>query len=153
MQYHIRQQDYKAVLASCRRFGHQDPNLWVQALWSCAKDASMPSSLLSEILSVIEKERLLSPLLVVDALSNSTTATLGEVRSYLMSVLQSESELTDQEQQLIDKYRLETERIRAQINNIQTSTMIFQGSRCNACNHQLELPSVHFLCQHSFHQQ
>lgn len=152
VQYHIRQQDYKAVLASCRRFGHQDPSLWVQALWSCAKDANMPSSLLSEILSVIEKERLLSPLLVVDALSNSTTATLGEVRSYLMSVLQSESELTDQEQQLIDKYRQETERIRAQINNIQTSTIIFQGSRCNACNHQLELPSIHFLCQHSFHQ-
>ncbi|XP_075217494.1 uncharacterized protein LOC142322373 isoform X1 [Lycorma delicatula] len=29
----------------------------------------------------------------------------------------------------------------------------FQGSRCKACNNQLELPSVHFLCQHSFHQQ
>lgn len=152
VQYHIRQQDHKAVLASCRRFGHQDPSLWVQALWSCAKDPNMPSSLLSEILSVIEKERLLSPLLVVDALANSSTATLGEVRSYLLSVLQAESELAEQEQQLIDKYRLETERIHAQINAIQTSTIIFQGSRCNACNHQLELPSIHFLCQHSFHQ-
>ena len=113
----------------------------------------MPSSFLAEVLSVIEKEKLLSPLLVVDALSNSTTATLGEVRNYLMTVLQSESELTNQEEQLIEKYRQETERIRSQINNIQTSTMIFQGSRCNACNHQLELPSIHFLCQHSFHQQ
>jgi hypothetical protein len=69
---------------------------------------------------VTEKERLLSPLLVVDALSNSSTATLGEVRSYLLSVLQAESELAEQEQQLIDKYRLETERIYAQINSIQT---------------------------------
>jgi putative hemolysin len=57
---------------------------------------------------------------VVDALSNSSTATLGEVRSYLLTVLQAESELTEQEQQLIDKYRLETERIRSQINSIQT---------------------------------
>lgn len=152
VQYHIRQQDHKAVLATCRRFGHQDPSLWVQALWSSAKDPNMPSSLLSEILSVIEKERLLSPLLVVDALSNSSNATLAEVRSYLLSVLQAESELTEQEQQLIDKYRQETERIRSQINAIQTSAVIFQGSRCNACNHQLELPSIHFLCQHSFHQ-
>jgi hypothetical protein len=70
-------------------------------------------------MDIAEKERLLSPLLVVDALSNST-ATLGEVRSYLISVLQSESELTEQEQQLIDKYRSETERIRSQINSIQT---------------------------------
>jgi hypothetical protein len=67
-----------------------------------------------------EKERLLSPLLVVDALSNSSMATLGEVRSYLLSVLQAESELTKQEQQLIDKYRQETERIRSQISAIQT---------------------------------
>lgn len=69
---------------------------------------------------VTEKERLLSPLLVVDALSSSSTATLGEVRSYLLSVLQAESELAEQEQQLIDKYRLETDRIHAQIDSIQT---------------------------------
>lgn len=69
---------------------------------------------------IAEKERLLSPLLVVDALSNSSTATLGEVRSYLLSVLQTESELTEQERQLIDKYRQETERIRSQISAIQT---------------------------------
>jgi hypothetical protein len=72
------------------------------------------------MLYVAEKERLLSPLLVVDALSNSSNATLAEVRSYLLSVLQAESELTEQEQQLIDKYRQETERIRSQINAIQT---------------------------------
>jgi hypothetical protein len=57
---------------------------------------------------------------VVDALANSSTATLGEVRGYLLSVLQAESELTEQEQKLIDKYRQETERIRSQISAIQT---------------------------------
>nr|CAD7409648.1 unnamed protein product [Timema poppensis] len=153
VQYHIRQRDYKAVVASCRRFGHQDPNLWVQALWSCAKNSDMPSDLLAEILSVIEKQRLLSPLLVVDALSHSGTATVGEVRNYLLSVLHSEHELTEQEQQLSLKYRQETDKIRDKIKDIQTSAIIFQGSRCSACNHQLELPSIHFLCQHSYHQQ
>nr|CAD7202335.1 unnamed protein product [Timema douglasi] len=152
VQYHIRQRDYKAVVASCRRFGHQDPNLWVQALWSCAKNSDMPSDLLAEILSVIEKQRLLSPLLVVDALSHSGTATVGEVRNYLLSVLHSEHELTEQEQQLSLKYRQETDKIRDKIKDIQTSAIIFQGSRCSACNHQLELPSIHFLCQHSYHQ-
>nr|CAD7588133.1 unnamed protein product [Timema genevievae] len=277
VQYHIRQRDYKAVVASCRRFGHQDPNLWVQALWSCAKNSDMPSDLLAEILTVIavaegpgiewtksldgwvfegglhifvlrgvlledlrkvsvshgesydgaqepagqghylrgqdlrqpikgphlevgsqgrylkgrkkalnfagsrnlclvsysglvwcrtrvwfgvsltrsvitEKQRLLSPLLVVDALSHSGTATVGEVRNYLLSVLHSEHELTEQEQQLSLKYRQETDKIRDKIKDIQTSAIIFQGSRCSACNHQLELPSIHFLCQHSYHQ-
>ena len=33
------------------------------------------------------------------------------------------------------------------------SALVFQGSKCNVCNQPLELPSVHFLCLHSFHQQ
>lgn len=33
------------------------------------------------------------------------------------------------------------------------SAVVFQGLRCSACNNQLELPSVHFMCQHSYHQQ
>lgn len=152
LQYHIRQRDYKAVLTTCRRFGQQDPSLWVQALWACTKDAETPSDLLGEVLTVIEKQRLLSPLLVVDALASSGTATIGDVRSYLLSVLQTEKELTEQEQQLINKYRQETDKIRQQIQSMQTSAVVFQASRCSACNHQLELPSVHFLCQHSYHQ-
>lgn len=30
---------------------------------------------------------------------------------------------------------------------------MFQGTRCNACSQKLDFPSIHFLCQHSFHQQ
>lgn len=33
------------------------------------------------------------------------------------------------------------------------SAVVFQGLRCSACNNQLELPSIHFMCQHSYHQQ
>lgn len=29
----------------------------------------------------------------------------------------------------------------------------FTATKCNICNNELELPSVHFLCRHSFHQQ
>lgn len=47
------QRDYKEVLATCQRFGKQDPNLWVQALWYCARDSHTPPDLLEEILQVI----------------------------------------------------------------------------------------------------
>jgi len=32
------------------------------------------------------------------------------------------------------------------------SAKIFQKTKCSMCNSPLELPSVHFLCGHSFHQ-
>lgn len=69
LKHHISKNDANAILACCRRFGHQEPTLWVQALWSCVRDSNTPSfDLLNEILTVIAKERLLSPQLVVDTL-------------------------------------------------------------------------------------
>ncbi|XP_076240073.1 vacuolar protein sorting 11 isoform X2 [Calliopsis andreniformis] len=79
LQFHLREGDSEQVLAACKRFGHQDPNLWIQALWSVARNKEAPTKLLADILTYI-------------------------------------------------------------------------GSRCSACHHQLELPSVHFMCQHSYHQ-
>lgn len=85
--------------------------------------------------------------------STSLTCTLGDVRSYLCSVLRTEDEQTQADAELTEKYRADTLKLREQIEAIKNSTIIFQGSRCSACHHQLELPSVHFMCQHSYHQQ
>lgn len=154
--------------------------MWVQALWSVAKNKDAPTKLLADILVYIgeyspkiliifivinykciiiaiivctAQERLLSPLMVIDAISTSLTCTLGDVRNYLCSVLRTENEQTQADTELTQKYRADTLKLRKQIEAIKNSTIIFQGSRCSACHHQLELPSVHFMCQHSYHQQ
>ncbi|XP_012139382.1 vacuolar protein sorting 11 isoform X2 [Megachile rotundata] len=152
LRFHLREGDSEQVLATCKRFGHQDPNLWVQALWSVARNKDAPTKLLADILGYIAQERLLSPLMVIDAISTSLSCTLGDVRTYLNSVLRQEHEQTQADIELTDKYRADTQKIREQIESIKNNTIIFQGSRCSACRDQLELPSVHFMCQHSYHQ-
>ncbi|CAH2043356.1 unnamed protein product, partial [Iphiclides podalirius] len=97
-------------------------------------------------------EKLLSPILVIDCLASTQSYTLGDVRKYLMNVLKSEEEVIKREQELATKYRNETEKMKAQIQVIQNEPITFQSSRCAACNRPLELPTVHFFCQHSFHQ-
>lgn len=91
--------------------------------------------------------------MVIDAISTSLSCTLGDVRTYLNSVLQMELKQTQADVELIEKYRADTQKIREQIESLRNNTIIFQGSRCSACHRQLELPSVHFMCQHSYHQQ
>jgi copper homeostasis protein CutC len=91
--------------------------------------------------------------MVIDALSTSLTCTLGDVRNYLNNVLRQEHEQVQTDTELTEKYRVDTEKLRELIQNIKNNIIIFQGSRCSACHHQLELPSVHFMCQHSYHQQ
>ena len=38
-----------------------------------------------------------------------------------------------------------------QISELKNSPLIFQVSKCNLCSQPLELPSVHFMCKHSYH--
>lgn len=47
---------------------------------------------------------------------------------------------------------METEKKKAEIEDLGTKPSVFQAQRCQACGLQLDLPTVHFLCKHSFHQ-
>lgn len=154
LRHHISKNDSSSILACCRRFGHQEPTLWVQALWSCVRDTiTPPIDLLNEILTVIAKERLLSPQLVVDALgTGNADITLGHIRSYLTNELQQEQKKSREISDLTQNYRKDTEKLKEQLETLKSGTIVIQGSRCAACHHPLELPTIHFLCQHSYHQ-
>ena len=57
-----------------------------------------------------------------------------------------------QNRRLIESYRTETEAKRKEIDELSTKPTVFQARRCSACGASLDLPTVHFLCKHSFHQ-
>ncbi|KAI5755652.1 hypothetical protein M8J77_018648 [Diaphorina citri] len=147
---HMSHKDYTGVLACCRAYGSQNPDLWLNAFNKVIKDPDVPAHVLSDILNVIERDKLLSPLFMLDALATSSV-NVGLLKNYFLNILSSESKKTETEMNLAEKYTKETEKLKTLIQQIQSKPVIFQGSRCSVCNEQLELPSVHFLCQHSFH--
>jgi hypothetical protein len=63
-----------------------------------------------------------------------------------------EQDRIEEDNRLIRQYREDTTRMTNEINQLQTGAKVFQNQKCNVCSHALDLPSVHFLCQHSFHQ-
>ncbi|XP_059057678.1 vacuolar protein sorting-associated protein 11 homolog [Achroia grisella] len=144
---HMRGGDADAALGVCRRRGPACPQLWLDVLWWPPPGAALP-----ELLAVIDNEKLLSPILVIDCLASTPSYTLGDVRKYLLNVLKSEDEVITREQELATKYKAESEKMKAQIQTLQNEPITFQSSRCAACSRQLELPTIHFFCQHSFHQ-
>lgn len=42
--------------------------------------------------------------------------------------------------------------MRKEIQDLRTNARIFQLSKCTTCTFTLDLPAVHFMCMHSFHQ-
>ncbi|XP_022253825.1 vacuolar protein sorting-associated protein 11 homolog [Limulus polyphemus] len=149
--YHIEHKDYENVIKTCERFGNYDPMLWVQALWFFSQTTE--DKFLMSVLSQIEKKKLLPPIMVVNIMSRSHTATLAAIKDYLIRYLQQENDRISENERLIRQYREETQKLRNQMEEMRTNARIFQVSKCSGCSHQLELPSVHFLCGHSYHQQ
>ncbi|CAG2230700.1 PEP5 [Mytilus edulis] len=179
LRYHMEHDDYVYVIDTCKKFGAQDSNLWVQALSYFARKEENCKPQLMDVLAHIDKKNLLPPLLVIQTLAHNSTATLSVVKDYIIRRLQLENDQITEDERLIKQYREDTEKKRAQIEELKTTAKIFQAAKCSICNHPLELPSVqsfpstgtkifqaakcafhplelpsvHFLCEpHSFHQ-
>ncbi|KAL3227882.1 hypothetical protein MRX96_003833 [Rhipicephalus microplus] len=125
------------------------PNLWIQALGFFAR-AEGASQHLATVLQQVEKGRLLPPVLVVEM---TRPAPLSSLRDYHTAPSSRKPATLDEHQRSSPNTARETERVRQEMNDLRNGPRIFQDAKCSGCNHQLELPSVHFLCGHSYHQQ
>ncbi|SGY38774.1 BQ5605_C003g02069 [Microbotryum silenes-dioicae] len=132
-----------------------------------------------DLLDEIDRDAILSPISVVQLLSRGGEggASIGLVKSYLKKRLAKEQQEVDavslfgpqallfqpltlplpstpQDQALIKSYRVESNRKRKEIQELSDpqTPRIFQVTRCSACGGQLDLPAVHFMCRHSYHQ-
>lgn len=152
VQYYMEQNNHSGILTACKKYGDKDPNMWVQALSYFAGKEEDCNNEITEVLRNIDRDNLLPPLLVVQILAQKKAATLAVIKDYITQRLQHENQLILQDQRQIRDYMQQTEKMKAEIEELRTSAKIFQLSKCSACTSPLDLPAVHFLCMHSFHQ-
>ena len=153
LKLHIELGDINSALATCRKFGPQNPNLWIQALQSMAsEDTEASEEHMAEILNTIEDQGLMSPLLVIRALAGSPLTNFGVVRKYLLSVYQTEEQQINEHQRVIAQYGDDTSKVRVRIAELANESAVLQQTKCSACHHNLEQPTIHFMCGHSYHQ-
>ena len=90
--------------------------------------------------------------MVVDIMSKHNKVTLGVVRDFLIRWIKAEHDQIEENESSIKSYREEFAKVVSQIQDMQDKPRVFQVSKCSACSHALELPSIHFMCGHSYHQ-
>ncbi|KAI0223399.1 Vacuolar protein sorting-associated protein 11 [Massospora cicadina] len=149
------QDDAAKLLEALRKFGPREPALYTLAL---EYFATSPASLLNhpmefrQVLDSIDDQSLLPPVQVLQALSRNSVATIGNLKQFVKrSILADEAKIA-QDAKLIESYRQETERKRNEVQELETSARVFQHTKCSSCSRPLDLPALHFLCRHSFHQ-
>ncbi|KAL9654384.1 hypothetical protein ABK040_010411 [Willaertia magna] len=163
IQYHMDKEGvdpdrkFQDILARCReKECRDDRNVWIQALSYYAKgpgsEEPNTEKYLTTLLDDIKDNNVVPPLLVVDILSQNSRIKLSTIKQYLQNKLKSEQDSTKDQTTTIKELQKETQKLQTEIEELRTSAKIFQLTQCSLCNSQLDLPAVHFMCMHSYHQ-
>ena len=149
--------DTTGTISALRKYGPEDLSLYPLALTYFASSEKIMAEpgVKEEVqtcLQRIDQERLLAPLQVVKILSSGGAMTMGMVKDYLASNIAKERKEIRSNRQLADSYRTETAAKKQEIDELNDKPMVFQARRCSSCGGSLDLPVVHFMCKHSFHQ-
>lgn len=152
MFHYIKTNDHGNIWNTCDKYGKEDNDLWVQALtYFCTKDDTKCMQYIEKILQEIEQKDFLTPLIVLKILSKSRNITFGTVKNYLKKQLSKHQQAMKNDQ---DEYLRNSQNIKQkkeEIYELKTQARKFQFNKCAGCDLKLNLPSVHFMCLHSYH--
>lgn len=147
--------DTRGAIKALRKYGPDEPQLYPAALAYFTSDPRILEEAgeeLNVVLKKIDEDGLMAPLQVIQTLSTNAVATMGMVKTYLQETIERERKEISNNRRLIESYRTETENKRKEIDELGSKPAVFQAKRCARCGTELDLPTVHFLCKHSFHE-
>jgi len=148
--------DTRGAIKALRKYGPREPQLYPAALAYFTSDSRILDEAgpeeLAAVLKKIDGDGLMAPLQVIQTLGSSAVATMGMIKPYLHETITRERREIATNKRQIASFRKETEQKRAEIAELGTKPAVFQAQRCPGCGAMLDLPVVHFLCKHSFHQ-
>lgn len=145
------------VLRCLEAYGPTNHHLYplvLRYLTSSPRVLSRHSAQLPRILATIDEERILPPLAVIQLLSRNGVASVGTVKDWLKAKVEETRQDVESDKHLVESYRTETKEKEKELVQLAdpSAPEVFQVTRCASCQTQLDLPSVHFMCKHSYHQ-
>ncbi|KAK1224476.1 Vacuolar protein sorting-associated protein 11 [Marasmius sp. AFHP31] len=145
------------VVRYLRIYGLNHPHLYPLALRFLTSSSELLTKHkddVTEVVGHIDREGILPPLGVIQVLSRNGVASVGLVKEWLIQRIKKEREEIQADQEWINSYRLESAEKLKLVEELTDSEhpKTFTVTRCSTCGAQLDLPSIHFMCNHSYHQ-
>lgn len=107
---YMQAQDHEGLIACCKRLGDSgkggDPSLWADLLKYFGELGEDCSKEVKEVLTYIERDDILSPILVLQTLSRNPCLNLSVIKDYIARKLEHESKLIEEDRQAIEKYQV-----------------------------------------------
>ncbi|ESN94748.1 hypothetical protein HELRODRAFT_102934 [Helobdella robusta] len=144
--------EHDKIIDTCLRYGSMERDLWIHSLIYFAKrNDPGHNHYIKIILDNIEKCNIMPMLKALRILSEASNLDLSIVEDYIKRAVKRDNETKSDNEKVIEKYVSDTKMMRNQIQISKTQAKVMQNQRCSICMHSLDLPSLHFFCDHSCH--
>jgi hypothetical protein len=102
----------------------------------------------------VDEEGIIPPLGVIQVLSRNGVASVGLLKEWLVKRITTSRAEIHNDEALTKSYQLETVSRRKLVEELSDTEQprVFHNTRCAICHAQLDLPTIHFMCSHSYHQ-
>ncbi|KAG4305214.1 hypothetical protein PORY_001384 [Pneumocystis oryctolagi] len=153
--YYCSIEDTHKIIDLLEKYGDIEPELYLLALsyfTSSPKILNETGDYFYTLLKKIKEERLMTPLEIIKILSLNSITSIKVVKEYLIEIIEQERKEIDNNSKLISTYYDDIENKKSKLDDMMKSAQILQGMKCSICGLTLNLPVVHFLCKHSYHQ-
>ncbi|KAF8699748.1 hypothetical protein AX14_000902 [Amanita brunnescens Koide BX004] len=145
------------VVEHLKRYGPSQPRLYLlvlRFLTSSAELLTRHQADVGDVIEYVDKQGILTPVGIIQVLSRNNVASVGLVKEWLGTRINDAKDEIQNDQDLTKSYRAETTTKLRQVRDLSNPEQprVFHVTRCSACSGQLDLPSIHFMCDHSYHQ-
>ena len=106
---------------------------------------------LSRALQIIGDNKILSPLLVLEIVQARKNLKFKVLRGYLLERLKAQDEVIKKSKKKVDENMETIGKMQTEIVELRTQAKTFSQKECTLCKKKLALPSIHFMCGHTYH--
>ena len=157
MTYYMQNKEYDNIIKLCEKYGDREQNLWIQALTyfvsklSDEKEKNNVQKCIKVVLGCLEKIPSISPLLILEIASKSKALRCSVLKEYMANNLKRLQDKIVKNRQTVTQLNEDIDKLRQNIKTLKTTAQLFQLKECAECKKKLELPVLHFMCGHTFH--
>jgi hypothetical protein len=106
---------------------------------------------LQRALQIIGERKILSPLLVLEIVQTRKNLKFKVLRKYLLDRLKGQDEVIKKSKKKVDENVEQIRKMTEEMAELRTTAKTFAQKECTLCKQKLVLPTIHFLCGHTFH--
>ena len=125
-------------------------DMWIQAL-TYFRDQQEAEPQLILALKEIRERNILSPLLVLAILKRNQNLPFRILKSFLLENLKTQQKRIDKHNSRLNEEMTKIRNCKSEIAKMKQTAIDFNNKKtCDLCKRELNLPTVHFMCKHTY---